>query len=240
MTVQLVELIFNDTPSGHNRDLTEYLKRNLSSVITKGGIKFKFIIAKANDLQQIRRRGIKRLPALLPQKGRPVIGVPDIIQFLGRSVRNSKTIAKPKTEEEVLDSYFRKTIGDIKVDDDKKIIPFDDQEEDMTEGGGDLLAKYNEFMNRREGKEPAKRASRVAPPKPSWNHEQDDDYTERAQMPSVHNAPTTERPRADNVYNEPGDPLAALNRISNAGGASADDDMMRALLERTGGADANF
>ena len=112
MVVRVAELIFNDTPSKYNKDLTDFLDRNIDTIIIKGQIKFNFKIAKASELTALRDSGIKRLPAMMLD-GKPYIGVPTIVAELRKRVKTSKSTAAPKSEEEVLDEYYKKTLGDI-------------------------------------------------------------------------------------------------------------------------------
>jgi 3-phosphoglycerate kinase len=110
MVLVLAELIFVDSPTRNNRELTEFLKRNIEKVIIKGCVKFKFKIAKASDIPNLRKRNISRLPAMVLQ-GRNFIGVPDITNELSKRVKNSKATAQEKTGEEFIDDFFKKTIN---------------------------------------------------------------------------------------------------------------------------------
>jgi hypothetical protein len=238
MVVQTAELIFNDTPSRYNKDLTDFLDRNIELIITKGQIKFRFKIAKAANISSLRAKGIKRLPAMILGK-RPYIGVPVIVEELRKRVRCSKSSAAPKSEEEVLDDFFKQTLGDIQHDDEgKHIIPQDNEMDDEV----DLGNLFNEEMKRRnDGDSDGKRqggntgkrqgANRRGPPKPDrLAIQDDDDYEDRA-------PPRRPPPRLNNIDTATaGDPLATLNNMrSTSGKQSPDDDMLQTLLERMGG-----
>jgi hypothetical protein len=231
MVVQTAELIFNDTPSRYNKDLTDFLDRNVELIVTKGQIKFRFKIAKAADINSLRAKGIKRLPAMILGKI-PYIGVPVIVEELRKRVRCSKSSAAPKSEEEVLDDFYKQTLGNIQHDGEgKHIIPQDNEMNDEV----DLGSLFNDEMKRREAGDEGggKRqvANRRGPPKPDRMAVQDDDdYDDRA-------PPKRTPPRLDNVETtDAGDPIATLNTMrSTSGKQSQDDDMMRTLLERMGG-----
>jgi hypothetical protein len=230
MVVQTAELIFNDTPSRYNKDLTDFLDRNIELIVTKSQIKFRFKIAKAVDISSLRAKGIKRLPAMILEK-RPYIGVPVIVEELRKRVKRSKSTAAPKSEEEVLDDFFKQTLGNIQYSDEgKHIIPQDNEIDDEV----DLNGLFNKEMKRRNDGDgdgnKSKGANRRGPPKPDRMAVQDDDYEDRA-------PPRQPPPRLDNIkITEAGDPLATLNTMRSTGGKqSQDDDMMRTLLERMGG-----
>lgn len=234
MVVQTAELIFNDTKSKYNQDLTDFLERNLDKIITLGQITFKFKIVNQNNMAQLRQRGITRLPAMIFQN-RSIISVPKIIEELRFRVKNSKGIAPTKSEEEVLDDYFRESLGNINHDSEgKHILPDDDDDGDQLPDFGALVQRelkrrngetnnddnYNNNNNRR-------RPPPQQPQRPNRNQMQDDDNYEP--MRPTNNI----QQREDNLTNEPGDAMTALNNMPPSN--SADDDMMRALLERMGG-----
>lgn len=235
MVLQVAEIIFNDTPSKFNKDLTDFLKRNIDTIIMKGRIKFRFKVAKAQELNDLRNRGIKRLPAMIIGD-RPYVGVPTIIEELRNSVKKSKKVAAPKSEEEVLREYFDKTLGEIKKDSDGKIIQPDDQEDENRQP--DLTGDLTRELQRRglagggdggSNRGNRRMQQRPTPSKPSRDAIQDDDYEDRRPPPIVHR-----QQREDNV--EVGDPLTTLENLQQRGGEDArDDDLMRQLLQKMGG-----
>jgi len=243
MVVQTAELLLNDTPSRYNKDLTDFLERNIQTIITKGQIKFRFRIIKPSEISSLRAKGVKRLPAMMLQN-RPYIGVPVIVEELRKRVKRSKSTAAPKSEEEVLNDYFNETLGNIKYDDEgKHILPQDDGDDDDRANLGNL---YQQEMKRREGGDDdggnrgGRGANRRGPPKPDRYAQQDNDYEEDTggygdtMRPGRAPAPA---PRLDNIeHAEAGDPMATLNAMKPKNGRqSQDDDMMRTLLERMGG-----
>ncbi len=213
MVVSQTELVFNDTPSKHNRDLTNYLKRHMENIIRKGNIKFLFKIAKTSDLQSLRERGIKRLPVLLPKGRKPVVGVPDIIHYLQTLVKSSKKIAAPKSDDEVLNNYMMQHINDgvTKDTEGKFVTPNDENVEAAS--GSKLLEAYNSEMDRRgDGK---KKADRSNPPPVDRSAIRDDD---------THEYPLR---RQQNIE-AAGDPMNFLSGDGN----NVDDDMLDKLISR--------
>jgi hypothetical protein len=233
MVVQTAELVFNDTKSRHNQDLTEFLERNLQSIVTRGQVKFRFKIAKQSDLAGLRSRGISKLPAMILQ-GIPFVSVPTIIEELRKRVKNSKSVAVPKSEEEVLDDYYKKELGSGQFDENNKHIIPDEDDDDEKPDYASLTA--NEMKRRRgeDDDEPPKRASRRPPQKPDRVFSvQDDDYEDRRQQPIGN--PIRGNPRIDNITEDPGDPLTVLNNMKTKGSDSSDDFLMRSLLGKIGG-----
>ncbi len=211
MVVTQTEIIFNDTPSKHNRDLTDYLKRNLENIIRKGNIKFLFKIAKTSDLQDLRDRGIKRLPVLLPKGRKPVIGVPDIIHYLQTLVKSSKKIAAPKSDEEVLAQFMMENInsGVTKNSEGQFITPTDED----PESNPNLLEAYQRELDRRGDGKNKKIADRSNPPPVDRSAIRDDDTQEYVPK------------RTQNV--DVGDPMNFIEESN-----SVDDVMLNNLISR--------
>jgi hypothetical protein len=228
MVVQQLELVFNDTPSQHNQDLTNFLKRNLEKIIKRGQIKFKYKIAKTRDLRALQERGIKRLPALIPQKGRSIVGVPNIVEFLRETVKKNKTEAAPKSEEEVLNDYMQKAMMDGVTRDADGKMKVANEKEDM-DTGDQLRRDMERAMQEREssGLHNPKHATRDPPQKPSWSVQMDDDMADTR-------SPADKYSRRDNIGGDPGDPTTAMRNISTG---NEDDGLMAAFLEKIGGDD---
>lgn len=227
MVVQTAELFFNDTPSRYNKDLTDFLERNIRTIITKGQIQFRFKIMKSKDINSLRAKGIRRLPAMI-LRSKPFIGVPIIVEELRKSVKRSKTVAAPRSDEEMVRDYMYETLGNIQHDaDGKHIIPKEEMDDEADLGG-----LYQAEMQRRNGGNDS-RDTRRAPPKPDRQAIQDNDYDEQPRQ--QHQPP----PRMNNVdQNEPGSATAALNNLTRSNGKhNQDDEMLRTLMDRIGGDD---
>ena len=122
----------------------------------------------------------------------------------------------PKSEEEVLNDYFKSTLGSIKYDNEGKIIiPNDDNDEN--DENSKLMDDLQKEVKKREN------SSKMTNSKPSRMHIRDDD--------DIKNNIPTMFSRGDNVISE--DPIATFNKMKKNG--DKDDDMMSALLEKIGG-----
>ena len=238
MPLQTAEIIFNDSSAKSYKDLVDFLKRNLESIILKGQLKFRFKIIQTGELDSMRKKGVTSYPALVLIGGnqKPYMGTPTIIELLRQRVKRSKTMATPKSEEEVLDSYFKGEMHAKKGDDGKLIVP-DDQE---PSGQLDLTAALNREVDRRTNELSQFTGFKTdqVPSKPARSNtvDRDNDFEDRG-MTQTHG----QRPRQDNVQqkNEAGDPMAVFNnrRPAENGDAAEDDKLMQALLQRMGGGD---
>jgi hypothetical protein len=233
MALLITELIFNDTPSKYNKDLVDFLSRNIETIIKKAKIQFKFKITRPDELEKLRQRGIKRLPAMIIDK-QPYIGVPIIVEELRKRVKRSKTTAAPKSEEEVLQEYYISTLGNIKQDNDGKLVVPNDDDDDDDDQEIDLGTIFKKEMEKRgsNNKQQSKYTNRDNPQKPDRYAIQDDDYESTTPQTIQQKG---NRPRMDNIDNNEDDPIATLNKMKPKNGEqAADDNMMRALLERMG------
>jgi hypothetical protein len=247
MVLTVVSIIFNDSASQFNKDLTDFLRRNTEVAIRKGQLSFNYRIAYAADLPELRSQGIRRLPAMIIGKEPPVIGVPNIIEAIRNRVRTSKSEAAPKTEDEMVREFQISAMGEIKKDADGKFVVQDEQDEDTRTA---LLANFQKEVERRgqntqygdkgdTGNVTEKRLTQAPPPRPtarSKEVERDDTYNNRAPpvVQSHGQRPAYSRP--DNLANpEMNDAIAALQRVkktARSGDDRQDDDMMARLLER--------
>jgi hypothetical protein len=247
MVLQSASIVFNDTSSQYNKDLTDFLNRNLETAIRKGGLSFQFKIAKATDLAELRQMGVKKLPAMIINS-KSFIGVPDIISEIRSRVKNSKHMAPVKSEEEVINDYQMSELWGNATKDANGIQIHDTPDEEETES---LMAAVNKEMQRRgpsmgytqneEDEEDKQRMRRPAPPKPSRVSENDMEDNEPApprRPVQTNNRPTTPQ-RPDNIDNPAmADAFESLNNIRTRNATSEDardDEMMAALLGRISG-----
>lgn len=232
MSLTLAELIFNDNASKFNKDLTDFLKRNIATIISKGLIRIKFTIAGPAELNKLRKRGIKRLPHMILDT-KHYTGVPLIIEELSKRVKKSKSDAPPITEEEVLANYYTKELN-IKKDSEGKFIPLNEDDEEPEDFNKLITSSLDKEANRRGLKE-----KKPQPAKPSRDVDNDDDANNR-RAPSIQTARPGQRPtmRHDNINlgeTDPGDPARALAKISRTGGGgenARDNEMMEQLLAK--------
>ncbi len=247
MVLQSASIVFNDSASQFNKDLTDFLSRNLETAIRKGGITFQFKIAKPADLAGLRQLGVKRLPAMLINN-KPYVGVPDIIAEIRSRVKNSRQTAPEKSEDEVIRDYQMQALGNITTDKEGKFQIHDEPEKDDTE---DLMSAFNREIQRRgaaaghssggnNDDDEHPRVRRPPPGQPSRTTDRDmggddDDDDSPARQPAKRAPPPRQQPRADNIDNpDMSDAFESLKSIGrNATKEDAQDDqMMAALLGR--------
>lgn len=241
MVLQSATIIFNDSSSRLNRDLVDYLKRNLQAVIRKGSLVFQYKIVKPSDFDGLRRMGVKTLPAMIINN-RPYIGVPNIIAEIRRRSKNNPITVQEKTDDETVRDFQMASLGDVKKDADGKFVLPAEQETDESKSlmdafqrevqrrgaaAGHVNPDYGETMNH------ATRTPR--------NTEQDlDDHPQDNRRNTAYNTNPAPMYRPDNIDNpQMADALASLNAIGrNATDQDRQDDtMMAALLARMGGGD---
>jgi hypothetical protein len=233
MVLKLAELVFNDKPSKFNKDLTEFLKRNIETIVMKGQLKFRFKIAAAGDMHVLRDRGITHLPAMIIDK-QNFVSVPSIIGELQKRVKTSRGVAPPKNDDEVVMEYLHKEIGDVKQDSEGRIMAENLDQEDEESVGNKLMDTFHQAVERRNTETPKnKRGMQPPPPQhPTRDMNADDDFGMHVRPPIANQPVRAGMPaRPDNI-DQVGDPYRALGNIKSE--HKADDDMMRALLERLG------
>lgn len=256
MVLQAASIVFNDSASQFNKDLTDFLKRNLETAIRKGGLSFQFKIAKPADLAGLRQMGVKRLPAMLINN-KPFVGVPDIIAEIRVRVKNSRNVAPEKSEDEIVREFQMAALGNITKDVKGRLQVHDEPENDESES---LMAAFNREIQRRgttaghggggdnDDDDPQPRMRRPPPPQPSrttdrdmgGDDDDDDDDQPRRRQQRHRVPPPRQQPRADNLDNptmaDAFESLRAIGRNATKEDAQ-DDQMMAALLDRMGGGD---
>jgi hypothetical protein len=239
MVLQSASIIFNDSASQFNKDLTEFLRRNLETAIRKGQLSFQFKIAKPADLTGLRQMGVKRLPAMIINN-RPFVGVPEIIAEIRSRVKNSKQIAPEKSEEEIIRDYQMAALGNV-TKDEKGIFQIHDEEE--RDESKDLLGAFNREIQRRGGaaghsQDTMNDMPRMTNPSRNVDREFDDADDYQPRQRNTYQTPERAPPRNDNLDNpHMADAMQSLRNISrNATGEDVtDDQMMAALLNRISG-----
>lgn len=246
MVLQSASVVFNDSASQFNKDLTDFFKRNLEVAIRRGGLAFQFKIAKPADLPGLRQMGVKRLPAMIINN-RPFVGVPDIIAEIRSRVKNSNKVAAEKSEEEIIRDYQMSALGNITKDAEGKFQIHDEPEK---EEGDDLMAAFNREAARRSASNgggnddddagPQNRRGQQ-PRQPSRDTDREHDDEDYNDPPPPRRQPAgrgrQQAPRADNLDNpQMADAFESLKNISKNATAddAQDDQMMAALLGRMG------
>ena len=231
MTILVAEIYVNDSPTKHNRDLTSYLFRNLQVVIYKGRIKFRFKKIKPREFTQLREMGIKALPAMIIG-GKKYVSVPIIIEEIQNRVKTSQKTASVKTDDEMLNDYFKREIGDPQKGLDGKIdINNMDQENvDRVDLSSAVLREKERRSGGQQYNNPLDPQARPTPHKASWDHRKDDDYTDREPPQRPQQRPQYAM-RQDNI--DPGDPMAALQAVQRKEGTSQDDELVQMMLSKS-------
>jgi hypothetical protein len=219
MVLKAVSLIFNDSTSPFNKELIDYLGRNLETIILKCSIIFHFKIAKASELQELKDMGITRLPAMTIGKDH-YIGVPNIVGELRNRLKLNTDQAAVKSDDEILrDFQMSSVLGNTKKDSDGKFVINDNDDEDRDKN--ELMAAFNKEISRRTGtmQTETKKTRHVS-------NDQNNLQT--------HNQPRNTQPVQHRDDNIEGDALQSFNNIRKTGSGedAADDTMMEALLAR--------
>jgi hypothetical protein len=229
MSVQSASIIFADSSSRCNKDLTDYLQRNIEFAIRRGGLSFNFKIAKPSDTSNLRQRGIKRLPAMIIANT-PYIGTPNIIHEIQNRIRTNKNIAAEKTDEETIRDYHTQVLGNIVKNADGKLEVKDNDNDDNSDTlPAQLQSKFNEEIQRRGiSTTSSNDTQKTQPSRQSTRDVGNTTYNRGNQRPN-------------NVASvDDADPMAeafeSLKRVSkNAAGEEAQDDaLMGTLLARMG------
>jgi len=231
MPLQSATIFFNDSSSQYNKELVEFLERNLTLAIKKGGLCFIFKICKKTDLSALRALNINKLPALVIKESN-YIGVPEIIDEINYRIKsNIKKIPK-KSEEELTRDYTMSTIlENVHKNSDGKLVVSEAMEFDDKNSA---LAKYNAELDKRatsigHTEDSLKKNREMQGIKPSRSST-DDRYSADDEFNAEFNAEfNTEynkiNHRADNVQNNS---MAQYSNNDN----SQDDMMMEALLNK--------
>jgi hypothetical protein len=241
MGLHAASIVFNDSASRFNKDLTDFLKRNLETAIRRGGMSFHFKIAKPADLSELRKMGVKRLPAMIINST-AFVGVPNIIEEIRKRVKTSQLEAPEKSEEEIIRDFHMKSL-DVKKDAEGKFQVNDESEkEDVST---ELQSSYNREISRRGASaghtedadnKPKRNASRA------HEHDMDDEAPQTRPQSQRANTQPPQQARGQQRPNNIDNPMMAdahesLRRVGKTadGDDMQDDAMMEALLNRMGG-----
>lgn len=235
MSLQIASIVFNDSASQFNKDLTEYLQRNLDAAIRRGGLMFQFKIAKPADLSELRATGIKRLPAMIINET-PYIGVPEIIKEINLRIRAARAEIPEKTDDEVVRDFQTQILGKPIKDAGGNIKYEDDDEEDNPQKeAAQLLNSYSREVSRRGGTNINinNKGAQKEYPNPNQSRNQVNEYDNEQ-----HVDPPAQTGRTNNLtFNE--DIQGSIKRagqVHNGEPNDAQDDaMMAAMMDRLGG-----
>lgn len=233
-----VKMVFNDSASQFNKDLTDFLKRNLETAIKRGHMSFEWVIAKPSDLAQLRKLGVKKLPAMIINDV-PTVSVPAIIEEIRRRIKNCKQEVSEKSDDEIVREFMIDSLGKITKDANGQLQPEKDEQEENL--GETLKRKADEAYARRQ--QATEGGNRGAPARNTQQEHDDEDYQPRQrqrdppqQRAMQQRATPQAGPRQDNIDDTGVEGAKKLVRASRDTGEGADQDnaMMMALLDRLG------
>lgn len=233
MPACVAEMYFINANTLKNKDLTDFLERNIDTIVRIGRLTIKPVVVEHAQIDRLTQQGIQTFPAMRIT-GCPIFqGMQSICNEIERRCAQNKRPAQPKTAEENVSDWMMKELN-VQWDprEKKHVMPPDDDEENL---GDQLRSRFTAEQQRRaEAMASAKRgpdhANGARPAGPSWQTTVNDDR----------GAPPGPRPlaRPDNLRRPvpavgqggaPGDPQRHLRA------GDQDDEMMRALMNNMGG-----
>ena len=170
------------------------------------------------------------------------VGVPAIVEEIRKRIRNSKSAAPPKNDQEQLDEFMHnEAMNGVKRTIDGKLDKNQDGDND-SDSGHDLgqMALNALDQRKQKGSNVYQHASQGANRNQGANSNQTNriQHDQPAQGPSrtqVEDVRATYRDREDNVQTnniKRNDPLSIAKKVSSG---DKDDDMLNKILEKMGG-----
>jgi hypothetical protein len=225
----VLTLIISNKPSDLNKKLIKFFKLNLES-LNKIALVFNFEVANPKDASKYSKRGITAFPILIiPSGPSDIIGVEKIIQFLHNKVKEHNNRIANKTDDDKVDDFWKKTMGDIKVDDSGKLKPDDDDDED-TNISSNLQHKMQEAFEQRNintesiSNKSTKSAKSTNSNKPTKTKSQSEPNTRNNNLVSSSNNDTQMTSISATIKNMP----------KNKNTTSNDDELMAKFYENQG------
>jgi hypothetical protein len=151
-------LLITDKNSDINKKILAFVKKNLYD-FNKANIVFEFEIVGTENYDEYLKKGIKSFPVLVNNKEN-ILGLTNIAKFLQEQVMSyNKKIAK-KSDEEHIDDFWKKTMGNTKPD---KFGKIDTNDDDNINENDDLQKKLqNAFRERGNGPDASVKAKSKA------------------------------------------------------------------------------
>ena len=237
MSFQELQIIFNENSNQTNREFTNYLDKNLSNIISRARVYFKFIIATETDKNKLTKEGITKLPAIILKNSKPILGLQNIYKYI-QYIMSNKMKQEIKTEEEILQDFMSQEIQNgvsrVKEGNKKKVVIKDESENDEFS---------SETLNRKIQSEQKKRGLNGNNFAGSKMSNMDEIYTpNRPNNLSMNDDEDINENEDDefqdgqddqNSQNNQNNPLNVFNSMADSS-SNQDDDMMRSLLEKIG------
>lgn len=105
MDISIVEIHTTGVSSTNNQKLFAYLRKNINRINT-AKIKIDFFIAKQEDAEQYKKRGIIGFPTLI-SKGEQITGNSEVENFFNSIINRQN----PVSDDEMLANYMRQTVS---------------------------------------------------------------------------------------------------------------------------------
>ena len=244
--MQELQIVFNENADEINKELTDYLDKNLDEIIYKANVYFKFIIATEKDKLKLKKDGITKLPAIISFDMKPVVGLQNVYKYIKYAMQH-KIKPEIKTEDEILQDFMSKEIQDgvsrVKEGNKKKVVIKEEDEDD--EFSNDNINRKIQTEQKKRGMSPHEFASSgisnmdemYTPNRPnnlSMDNEDNDDYNDNDndEDNDEDRQITSKKKSAANPIIK-NDPVNVFNNMADSG-SSQDDKMMRSLLEKIG------
>lgn len=145
MTFNTIDLMFNGVGDAEkskeiNKELVDFINRNLEKIMRKGRVKFNFKIIDGDSIKSVKKMGIKELPAAINMRTSDIaVGLVDIKSLINEAVDGDmKAPKKVFTAEEMMDDYNQSIMLQGDGDDDA----FEDNSEE-------LMNQYNDAIQAR-------------------------------------------------------------------------------------------
>lgn len=226
------EIYFNNSCSKYNKQLVDYLTKNLESLITVGKLQFNFEIV--SNSAKLKERNITRLPALIVNS-KTHIGVDKIISYLNsvqKVQRKSAFGGGDGDGDEMLHEYNMSAMGNIKMTAGKLVVEDNDDDDDSNE---DLKARLNMEVKRREAAGHKIVEEKEMPQRNNYRTENNTIGGHTSHAPQkVEMLPY----HGDGVTDNIGDPISVLKRSRPQNSEQQRDDiLLETLLNKIGGDD---
>ena len=212
----MFNLIVSNKPSPLNKKLIKFLNINLLS-LNKASISFDFEIAHPNRADSYTKRGITQYPVLI-QNETSIVGVEKIIQYLKSLVVKHNTKIINKTDSDRVDDFWKQTIGKIEMDENGKIKPETDGDDNSSENLQHKIQAV--FEKRSESFKPGN------PGKPGRLPQQRTQTHNNARPNNI--ASNNAKPSNKNGEETPAQTIANMKKNGNS---SIDDDLMAKFFE---------
>ena len=149
MALRTAKIFVLNRANKQNKELLDFINKNINDIILKGCIKFDFRKIDIDDVDNYSQRGIREFPSM--QIDGRIISKPNIIiQELIAHMRANKIVAPPKTDEEVVNDYLREEVtAGVAKDSKGKYIQPKEEEDEQSKINSEIRSKMIEEEKRR-------------------------------------------------------------------------------------------